>query len=107
MKPASEKRTRAWTETRISDFQLANSGRGDALARHPAVRFSQVADAGTALGGGNAHPIAPRRSIGQTKTGFQTEAGLEAVVTLRKPRQERAQLTNLGLMYPLESRFIH
>ena len=26
MKPASEKRTRAWTETRFSNFQLANSG---------------------------------------------------------------------------------
>ena len=27
MKPASEKRTRAWTETRFSNFQLANSGK--------------------------------------------------------------------------------
>ena len=27
MKPASEKRTRAWAETRFSNFQLANSGR--------------------------------------------------------------------------------
>ena len=26
MKPASEKRTRAWAETRFSNFQLANSG---------------------------------------------------------------------------------
>ena len=28
MKPASEKRTRAWPETRFSNFQLANSGDG-------------------------------------------------------------------------------
>ena len=31
MKPASEKRTRAWTETRFSNFQLANSGRVNLL----------------------------------------------------------------------------
>ena len=73
-------------------------GREDALVRRPAVRVSQVADAGTALGGGNFDPIAPRQRIDQVKTDFHTEAGREVVVIRRKPRQERAQLTNLGLM---------
>ena len=31
MKPASEKRTRAWSETRFSNFQLASSGSGFSL----------------------------------------------------------------------------
>ena len=34
------------------------------------VDWSQIADAGTALGGGNSAPIAPWRGIGQAKTGF-------------------------------------
>ena len=33
MKPTSEKRTRAWTETRFSNFQLANSGKVFAKVR--------------------------------------------------------------------------
>ena len=33
MKPASEKRTRAWAETQFSNFQLANSGYSKNTAR--------------------------------------------------------------------------
>ena len=54
----------------VAEVNCRAFGREDTLVRRPAVRFSQIADAGTALGGGNPDPIAPRREIGQAKTGF-------------------------------------
>ena len=66
-------------------------GREDTLVRRPAVRFSQVADAGTAVGGGNSAPIVPRRRIGQARTGFRTEAGRQDFgIGGRPPRKQMA-----------------
>ena len=42
MKPASEKRTQAWAETRFSNFQLENSGDGIPQIYRDGARFAII-----------------------------------------------------------------
>ncbi len=96
MKPASGKRMRAWAETRFSNFQLANSGGGGAVAQNVLKRFSQIVPDGlreyrcfchtvTSPPRGGGRRLRPRRwQTGRAKQGKKRQSKMQSSILMNK-----------------------